>query len=69
MSEETRNNPARRRLLKVTALTAATTGLYGVAPFFGPWKQHHGRVDRKRSLRIPLACLLLVLRRDSSILR
>ena len=41
MSEETRNNPARRRLLKVTALAAATTGLYGVAPFFGPWKQHH----------------------------
>ena len=41
MSKETRNNPARRRLLKATALSAATTGLYGVAPFFGPWKHHH----------------------------
>ena len=40
MSEETRNNPGRRRLLKLTALSAATTGLYGVAPFYGPW-QHH----------------------------
>ena len=41
MSEETRNNPGRRRLLKLTALSAATTGLYGVAPFFGPWQHHH----------------------------
>lgn len=41
MSEETRNNPGRRRLLKLTALSAATTGLYGVAPFYGPWRHHH----------------------------
>jgi len=41
MNEETSNNPTRRRLIKVTALSAATAGLYGVAPFFGPWKHHH----------------------------
>ena len=56
MSEETRNNPTRRRLLKVTALSAATTGLYGVAPFFGPWKQHHvwAQTAQKKPLTIGL---------------
>ena len=32
---------SRRRLLKASALSAATAGLYGVAPFYGPWKHHH----------------------------
>ena len=56
MSEETRNNPGRRRLLKVTALSAATSGLYGVAPFFGPWKHHHAwaQTGQKKPLVIGL---------------
>lgn len=44
MSEKTSSKPIvvaqRRRILKVTAMAAATGGLYAAAPFFGPW-QHH----------------------------
>jgi len=44
MSEQTSSKPIvvaqRRRILKVTAMAAATGGLYAAAPFFGPW-QHH----------------------------
>ena len=56
MSEETRNDMQRRRLLKATALTAATSGLYGVAPFFGPWKHHHAwaQTAQKKPLTIGL---------------
>ena len=32
---------SRRKLLKTTALAAAGAGLYGVAPFHGPWKHNH----------------------------
>ena len=32
---------ARRAILKASALTLATVGTYGVAPFFGPWKHNH----------------------------
>ena len=28
----------RRKLLKTSALAALGAGLYGVAPFYGPWK-------------------------------
>jgi len=45
MNEETSRKTIivapRRRLLKLTAMAAATGGLYGMAPFFGPWKHHH----------------------------
>jgi branched-chain amino acid transport system substrate-binding protein len=56
MNEETRNNAGRRRLLKLTALSAATTGLYGITPFFGPWKQHHAwaQTAQKKPLVIGL---------------
>ena len=30
----------RRKLLKASALTVAGAGLYGVAPFYGPWKEN-----------------------------
>ncbi|MGZ9075175.1 MAG: ABC transporter substrate-binding protein, partial [Burkholderiaceae bacterium] len=35
------SSSTRRRLLKASALSAATAGLYGVAPFYGPWKHNH----------------------------
>ncbi|MGZ9058651.1 MAG: ABC transporter substrate-binding protein, partial [Burkholderiaceae bacterium] len=35
------SSSSRRRLLKASALSAATAGLYGVAPFYGPWKHNH----------------------------
>jgi len=35
------SSSSRRRLLKASVLSAATAGLYGVAPFYGPWKHHH----------------------------
>ncbi|MBC8120172.1 MAG: amino acid ABC transporter substrate-binding protein, partial [Burkholderiaceae bacterium] len=46
----------RRRLLKASALTAATAGLYGVAPFYGPWKHHHAwaQTAQKKPLTIGL---------------
>ncbi len=40
MNEETPSN-SRRRIIRATALSAATAGLYGAAPFFGPWRHHH----------------------------
>jgi branched-chain amino acid transport system substrate-binding protein len=48
--------PERRRLLKATALSAATAGLYGVAPFYGPWKHHHAwaQAAQKKPLVIGL---------------
>ena len=41
MRKEETPNPSRRRIVRATALTAATAGLYGAAPFFGPWRHHH----------------------------
>jgi branched-chain amino acid transport system substrate-binding protein len=48
--------PERRRLLKATALSAATAGLYGVAPFYGPWKLHHAwaQAGQKKPLVVGL---------------
>jgi branched-chain amino acid transport system substrate-binding protein len=37
----TKTDPARRALLKRSALALAGAGLYGVAPFYGPWKHNH----------------------------
>jgi branched-chain amino acid transport system substrate-binding protein len=34
-------NPTRRRILKASAMAAATAGAWGAAPFFGPWKHNH----------------------------
>src|SRR3954467_5625218 len=42
MSDSTRDIPTRRRsLLRQGALALAGAGLYGVAPFYGPWKHNH----------------------------
>jgi branched-chain amino acid transport system substrate-binding protein len=48
--------PERRRLLKATALSAATAGLYGIAPFYGPWRHHHAwaQAGQKKPLVIGL---------------
>jgi len=32
---------SRRKFLKTSALAAAATGAYAVAPFYGPWKHNH----------------------------
>src|SRR4030095_4421360 len=47
---------SRRGVLKASALGAATAGLYGVAPFYGPWKHHHawGQTAQKKPLVIGL---------------
>src|SRR3982751_2204494 len=35
------HDATRRRLLKTSALSIAAAGVYGVTPFFGPWKHNH----------------------------
>jgi branched-chain amino acid transport system substrate-binding protein len=47
---------SRRGLLKQSALTLAGAGLYGVAPFFGPWKHNHAwaQAGQKKPLVIGL---------------
>jgi len=42
----------RRRLLKASALSLATAGAYGAAPFFGPWK--HNRAWAQAGQKKPL---------------
>jgi branched-chain amino acid transport system substrate-binding protein len=62
MDEKNRTKPAppvstaRRRLLKASALTAATGGLYAAAPFYGPWKHNHvwSQAAQKKPLVIGL---------------
>ena len=60
MSDTDDRTPAsrlqRRKLLKASALTLAGAGLYGVAPFFGPWKHHHAwaQTGQKKPLTIGL---------------
>jgi branched-chain amino acid transport system substrate-binding protein len=34
-------NETRRRILKASAMAAATAGAWGAAPFFGPWRHNH----------------------------
>ena len=55
-AQQTDSALSRRRLLKASALTAATAGLYGVAPFYGPWKHHHAwaQTAQKKPLTIGL---------------
>jgi branched-chain amino acid transport system substrate-binding protein len=45
-------NETRRRVLKASALTAATAGAWGAAPFFGPWK--HNRAWSQAAQKKPL---------------
>jgi branched-chain amino acid transport system substrate-binding protein len=47
---------SRRALLKQSALALAGAGLYGVAPFYGPWKHHHAwaQTAQKKPLIIGL---------------
>src|SRR5437762_4640295 len=53
---DSQHGSLRRRLLKASALTVAGAGLYGVAPFFGPWKHHHAwaQAAQKKPLVIGL---------------
>ncbi len=47
---------SRRKLLKNSALAVAGVGLYGVAPFMGPWKHNHAwaQTAQKKPLTIGL---------------
>ncbi len=45
------SNPQRRKLLKASALTLAGAGLYGVAPFYGPWKENRAWAQSGRRSR------------------
>jgi branched-chain amino acid transport system substrate-binding protein len=49
-------NQARRRILKASAMAAATAGAWGAAPFFGPWKHNHvwSQAAQKKPLVIGL---------------
>jgi branched-chain amino acid transport system substrate-binding protein len=46
----------RRKLLKASAMAAATAGAWGAAPFFGPWKHNHvwSQAAQKKPLVIGL---------------
>ncbi len=46
----------RRRVLRASALTVATAGLTGVAPFYGPWRHNHvwSQTAQKKPLVIGL---------------
>mgnify|MGYP003547634906 CR=1 FL=1 len=52
----------RRRLLKASALSLATAGAYGAAPFFGPWKHNHAwaQAGQKKPLVIGLVVIAAV---------
>jgi len=45
-------NETRRKILKASAMAAATAGAWGAAPFFGPWKHNH--VWSQAALKKPL---------------
>ena len=46
----------RRKILKASAMAAATAGAWGAAPFFGPWKHSHvwSQAAQKKPLVIGL---------------
>jgi len=52
VKDRQRVNETRRRILKASALGAATAGAWGAAPFFGPWK--HNRVWSQAAQKKPL---------------
>jgi branched-chain amino acid transport system substrate-binding protein len=49
-------NETRRRILKASAMAAASAGAWGAAPFFGPWKHNHAwsQAGQKKPLVIGL---------------
>jgi len=49
-------NETRRKILKASAMAAATAGAWGAAPFFGPWKHNHvwSQAAQKKPLVIGL---------------
>jgi branched-chain amino acid transport system substrate-binding protein len=49
-------NETRRKILKASAMAAATAGAWGAAPFFGPWKHNHvwSQAGQKKPLVIGL---------------
>ncbi len=51
-----RPNETRRKILKASAMAAATAGAWGVAPSFGPWKHNHvwSQAAQKKPLVIGL---------------
>eukprot|EP01034_Spumella_vulgaris_P047115 gene47115-58792_t len=55
-SKDTTQPTSRRSLLKQSALALAGAGLYGVAPFYGPWKHNHAwaQTAQKKPLIIGL---------------
>jgi len=55
-SKDTETSTSRRRLLKQSALALAGAGLYGAAPFYGPWKHNHAwaQAAQKKPLVIGL---------------
>ena len=56
MSDNQETSTSRRSLLKHSALALAGAGLYGVAPFYGPWKHNHlwAQTAQKKPLIIGL---------------
>src|SRR3954471_7761742 len=56
MSDNNEKTTSRRSLLKQSALALAGAGLYGAAPFYGPWKAHHAwaQAAQKKPLVIGL---------------
>src|SRR6478735_1444146 len=56
MSDHQDSKTSRRSLLKQSALALAGAGLYGVAPFYGPWKHNHAwaQAAQKKPLVIGL---------------
>ncbi len=52
----TQPNATRRKILKASAMAAATAGAWGAAPFFGPWKHNHvwSQAAQKKPLVIGL---------------
>ena len=55
-TSEDRKTTSRRTLLRQSALALAGAGLYGVAPFYGPWKHNHAwaQAAQKKPLVIGL---------------
>jgi branched-chain amino acid transport system substrate-binding protein len=53
---EARPNETRRKILKASAMAAATAGAWGAAPFFGPWRHNHvwSQAAQKKPLVIGL---------------
>jgi branched-chain amino acid transport system substrate-binding protein len=55
-TDSTQPSASRRGLLKTASLAAVGAGLYGVAPFMGPWKHNHAwaQTGQKKPLTIGL---------------